>query len=344
MQVKIIDPSCLPDWNHFIQSHFDPDIFHTSEWCRILKFTYNLSPTYFLAYNKEQPVIIIPLIEIKSPFTGKRAVCLPFSDFCHPLVKEPSHINELIKEIADYGVSQKWKYIEFRSSCFSILGRPVDVYYTHDIDLETSSDRLWSRLKENNKRNIKKATKYGLQVRFEKGLQSLRDFYKLQVTTRKRHGLPPQPYKYFKLIHDEIISKDLGIIAAVYYRNNMIAASIYFHFNKKALFKFGASNHIYHRLRPNNLIMWEAIRWHKENGCYTLNLGRTDMLDVGLISYKRTWGAKETQLYYYRLIFKKNLFSGIRAPGKNRILTKAGRIIPAPILNLIGNLIYRHLA
>jgi len=343
MKIKIVDPTCCVDWNHQIKQHFDPDIFHTSEWCQVLKLTYNLKPAYFVVFDELQPTAIIPLTEIKSLFTGKRAVSLPFSDFCHLLIKEPGQTEELVKKIINYGATQKWKYVELRSSSFSFPGKPSEIFYTHNIDLSKPSRELWSRLKDSNRRNIKKAMRYGLQVRIEKSLEALKDFYRLQVITRKRHGLPPQPFKFFKSIHDEIIAKDMGIIVSARYRDKVIASSIFFNFNQKALFKFGASDHVFHPLRPNNLIMWEAIKWHQEKGCYTLNLGRTDTSDVGLISYKRSWGGIESVLIYHRIILKIEGFIDLATVKKVEIFNNIFKLMPSSLLRLIGNIAYRHL-
>ncbi|MCM8781691.1 MAG: GNAT family N-acetyltransferase [Candidatus Omnitrophica bacterium] len=341
METKILDPTTYSDWNNFIKDNFDPDIFHSAEWCRVLRAAYNFIPRYFLFINNTQPVAIFPLMELCSIITGQRAISLPFSDFCHPLTKSDSILELMKREIIDYGHNKHWRYVEFRSSHFSKNIAPYKLYYTHDIDLTTSLSELWAALKDNNKRNIKKAMRLGLKVRFEKNWQSLKEFYKLQVITRKRHGLPPQPFKFFTSIYKEILSRDLGIIASVYYKEKMIAASIFFNFNRKALFKYGASDHRYHQLRPNNLIMWEAINWHKSLECFTLNLGRSSPDDSGLLAYKRLWGVKESILYYYRFSFAKNNY--VRSPADKIVpVTALLAFLPKSLLVFLGKYFYRH--
>ncbi|MDI6698999.1 MAG: GNAT family N-acetyltransferase [Candidatus Saccharicenans sp.] len=343
MKIKIVDPAFCADWNSLIKHHFDPDIFHTREWCQVLKLTYNLNPLYFAIYDEQKPTAIIPLIEINSLITGKRVVSLPFSDFCHPLIKEPDQLEEPVKGIINYGVTQKCKYVEFRSSIFFFPGKPSETYYTHNIDLSKPSTDLWSSLRDSNRRNIKKAMRYGLKVRFEKSPEAMRNFYRLQVITRKRHGIPPQPFKFFRNIYDEMIAKNLGIIASAYYRDRMIAASIFLHFNRKALFKFGASDHTFHHLRPNNLIMWESINWHQENGCYTLSLGRTDPEDQGLLSYKRSWGSVESKLCYYRIVLARGIKLNFIQARKRNLFKKIFQIMPPSLLRLAGTIAYKHL-
>src|SRR4030066_163040 len=47
------------------------------------------------------------------------------------------------------------------------------------------------------KRNIKKSEREGVEVKILNSLESLNEFYKLNCITRKKHGLPPQPYNFF---------------------------------------------------------------------------------------------------------------------------------------------------
>lgn len=341
MKIRTIDPSIYPDWNDFIKTNFDPDIFHSKEWCRVLKSTYNFTPHYFLALNDSQPAAIIPLMEIRSIIKGKRAVCLPFSDFCHPLRISDFDLELARKEIINFGYIKKWRYIEFRSFPFTKNIYPFELYYTHDIDLTLSVNKLWNNLKDNNRRNLKKARRLGLNVRFENSWQSLKEFYKLQVITRKRHGLPPQPFKFFANIYKTIISQDLGVIASVYYQEKMIAASIFLNFNGKVIFKYGASDHVYHQLRPNNLIMWESINWHRSKGYYVLNLGRSSPDDSGLLAYKRLWGARESIINYYRFSFAQN---GYVKYSTNQFLkiTRLMALLPKNFLVFLGKILYKY--
>ena len=343
MDIRIIDPCLCPQWNKLILDNFDPDIFHSVEWCQVLKSAYKFKPAYFLATENEQPAALIPLIKVKSLITGSRAVSLPFSDYCNFLGNDPGDLKLLIEQIKGYGWREDWKYVEFRSRDFIEEADPSEIFFTHDLDLTNSSSALWSGLKDSCRRNIKKATREGLKVKFDKSWSSLEQFYRFQVITRKRHGLPPQPLKFFKSIYESIISRDFGIVVSAYYQNKPIAASVYFHFNQKGLFKYGASDPKFHHLRPNNLIMWEAIDWHRENGCSTFNLGRTDPGDEGLLNYKRLWGSKETQLKYYRYCFKKNGYIHSASKSFNSTVTSLAKFLPSFLLEVIGRIAYRHI-
>ena len=77
---------------------------------------------------------------------------------------------------------------------------------------------------------MKKAVKEQIEISVNTSLQSIRDFYHLNCLTRKHHGVPPQPFNFFKNIHDHIIGKNMGIVVLAHHRNQVIAGAVFFHF------------------------------------------------------------------------------------------------------------------
>lgn len=89
-----------------------------------------------------------------------------------------------------------------------------------------------------------------------------------------------------------------------------IAGNVFFHFGKKALYKYGASDKNYQRLRANNLIMWEAIQWYCKNGYTHFCFGRTEPENDGLRQFKNGWGTREYDIRYYKYDLQRNEFIG----------------------------------
>lgn len=342
MKVEIIDPTRAANWDSFIIENFEPDIFHTAEWAGTIKASYNFKPLYFIGFNDGTPVALIPLMEVKSLLTGTRGISLPFTDFCKILMKSNIDLSPLIEYIISWGHHRNWRYFEFRSPNFSAPGGLKKIFYfTHEIELTSSVENLWKTLRDNNRRNIKKAMKKGLKVKFENSLESLREFYRLQILTRKRHGLPPQPFIFFHKLYNDIISKNMGFIASIYHQKKMIAGAIFLDFNHRSIFKFGASDESYHSLRPNNLLIWEALINCKERNNQVLNLGRTAPNNSGLLNFKRGWSGKEYELSYswYQLRGKLPPWKGSSEPALPSTLAY---LIPNFILRLAGKILYKH--
>jgi hypothetical protein len=281
-------------------------------------------------------------MEIRSLLTGRRGVSLPFTDYCDSIVDGEVRLQELLDLVIEYGKKQGWKSLELRSiNSFMPLTSRSLIYLGHTVDLLDKEDHIFSNFRNNNKRNIRRAIKERVRIEISNSLKSISEFYRLNCKTRKRHGLPPQPFSFFSRIHDHVVSKNLGLIILAYYGQKAIAGAVYFHFSDKAVYKYGASDMGYQELRANHLVMWQAIKYYCQKGFKSLFLGRTEPENRGLLQFKTGWGANEQQINYYRYDFKKEAF----LPGSPKVMgfhTKIFRKMPAPILNKVGSILYRH--
>jgi len=341
MNLEILNPIEYTDWDTLLLRNGDSSFFHSSAWAKALKESYGCDPVYFASIEAGQISLLMPFMNVVSPLTGRRGVSLPFTDQCAPFYLRKEFLRAAVERAIDFGKEAGWKYIEWRDAgYFTKEPPPWEVYYTHDLNLLRTESELFSSLKDSNRRNINKSIREGVSIQIDRSLGSLKEFYRLNCMTRRRHGLPPQPFFFFKNVFDFVISKGYGIVVSAFYTNNLVAASVFFHFGKNAIYKYGASNMKYQNLRPNNLIMWEAIKWYRNQGYETLNFGRTEVDNQGLLHFKRLWGAIESPLKYYRYDFKKKVYlqNHPRIDFRNKILAWT----PASILRIFGRLFYKH--
>ena len=241
----------------------------------------------------------------------------------------------------DYGKQAGWKHLELRGGMNYLEKSTASAtFVSHSLDLAGDEQQIFKSFRDSTRRNIKKAAKSNIEVSFNSTWQSVETFYELNSITRKHHGVPPQPIKFFKKVFEHIISKDKGIVAIASHQGIPVAGAVFFHFGKKALFKFGASIRRFQHLRPNNLVMWEAIKWLASNGFENLNLGRTEPENNGLMQFKRGWGTRERQIHYYSYDFKLGEFITQKKTFKSSY--NFFKLMPEPLLKLAGNLLYRH--
>jgi hypothetical protein len=286
---------------------------------------------------------LVPLLEVKSFLTGKRGVSLPFTDLCYPIFGGNIPFQEFFSRIIEFGHTRGWKYFELRGAHdLSPMTPCLTRYIAHTLDLTRGEKTLYSGLRDSTRRNIKKAEKEQVEVRIENTKQAMGEFCRLNRMTRRAHGLPPQPFHFFEKVHEHIISKERGFIALAYFQGKTITGNVYFHFGDRAIYKYGASDRSYQHLRANNLVMWEAVKWFAGKGFKSLSFGRTELENEGLRQFKAGWGAEESQVSY----FKYDLRQGAFVPGKQKgepAYANLFRATPAPILNAIGSLLYRHM-
>ena len=340
--IQIINPLEYEAWDDLLLSTPGYSFFQSSAWARVLFESYGYTPKYFSIINDGKLLVLIPIMEVNSFLTGRRGVSLPFTDYCQPILANGIPIQDLFEPIIENGKKSGWKSLELRSVSELLPSTPPSLTYLgHVLDLSRGEGQVFSNFRESTRRNVKKALREGVKIEIDQSLESVKEFYRLNCLTRKEHGLPPQPFYFFKKIYDHVILKNLGMVFLASLGQENVAGAIYFHFGEKAVFKYGASDKKFQHLRANNLVMWEAIKWYSQNGYKSLCFGRTEPENQGLIQFKSGWGTTEQPIHYYQYDLKKGSF--VRGSSKvTGFHNKIFRNMPIPISNKIGSLLYKH--
>lgn len=290
LQLDITDPR----WVDFVRSCPSATPFHHPSWAQLLAHCYGFR-AFGLALAKPPSELIcagLPTIEVRRPFGRRRWVSLPFTDHCPPLfhsddVSQADLIAALQGERLNSGVGE----IQVRGDLES--ARSSIGVVRHILPLADDPDIVFATLKESNRRNIRAASRRGLTVnqgRDRKDLTQL--FYSLHLQTRHRQGVPVQPRRFFDLFWTQIIEPGLGFLLLAYFKGRPAAGALFLRWNNQIIYKYGASDANYWSLRPNNLVLWEAIRSGCESGCREFDFGRTTVGNTGLRAFKSQWGTR----------------------------------------------------
>ena len=116
LELKITNPLLFNRWDEAVLTGKKYSFFHSAAWAKVLIESYNYRPVYFTSMDKNKLSVIVPLMEIRSLFTGKRGVSLPFSDSCYPIVEGSINFKDVLNRILKYGKSRNWKYLEIRGA------------------------------------------------------------------------------------------------------------------------------------------------------------------------------------------------------------------------------------
>ncbi len=235
MQIEVVNPATYPDWDDHVFELKTSTIFHTAAWAKILNDTYNYIPRYVIIKSNSKLIFVLPIMEIRSFITGIRGVSLPFTDFCYPCLSKNLSEENMLGEIISLGKKREWESLEFRGNHSFFDKENISLsYYSHKLEL-TDTDNLFKNFKSNTRRNIKKAEKSGITISFDQSPSFMDSYYKLNCSTRKKHGLPPQPLKFFRNVFKNIISNNDGIIISAIVKNKIIASAIYFHYKDQVI-------------------------------------------------------------------------------------------------------------
>jgi CelD/BcsL family acetyltransferase involved in cellulose biosynthesis len=341
---QIVNPVQSPDWIALPAGFSNSSFFHSAAWAKTLQGAYGYTPFYLTVEEMGQVRSLLPLMEVNSGFTGRRGIALPFTDECGPLYDDDAWAHRLVQSAVTLGKSRGWKSVEFRGGRELFPSAPAAVsFYGHRLNLEGNEQAWFARLDGSTRRAIRKAEKSGLVVTVSGGMDAVKTFYTLHCKTRRRHGLPPQPFVFFSNICRHILSRDQGMIVTAHSQDRPVAASIYFHSGRRAVYKFGASDDSVQQWRGPSLVMWEAIKHLARNGITMLEMGRTSVGNEGLRRFKLNWGAREYQIEYVKYDLQRNAFvtdTDSATGWHNRVF----RALPLGFSRMIGAALYRHMA
>ncbi len=343
LETTLVDPLSSPRWDSLAASHPGFSFFHSSAWARVLSKTYAHRPFYIHLSEGIRTIAVIPMMEVQSFLTGRRGVCLPFTDFCDPLVFDRPGKAAIVETLVALGRERKWKHFEVRGS----LGehpepKPSVEFLGHTLALAVGTKKLFEGFASPVRRAIRKAERSGAAVRITRTHQGILDFYRLHAQTRKQHGVPPQPLSFFLNIYEEIIKPGAGFVILATTKGIPVAGAVFFHQAKKAIYKFGASIRDGQEIRANNLVIWEGIKFLTEGGFETLHLGRTSLMNQGLRRFKLGWGAMEEPIKYFRLdpVARKWKANRDTSAGfHNSVFAR----LPLSLSRIAGTVIYPHL-
>ncbi len=342
--VVIVNPLKVANWDSMVAKHNSATFFHSAGWAKVLVNAYGYVPLYLVVQDSDKIISALPMMDVRSWLTGKRGISLPFTDECGILGTDVSAQRATFEFLLSLSKARGWDYFECRGGPrFAGNAAPSVVFFGHRLDLARSEDAILESMPDSTRRAIRKAEHSGLSVEFSQGLDTVHAFHGLLCKTRKKHGMPPQPFSFFAEIHRRVLETGNGWIAIARLGRIPVAGAVYFQFGTTAVYKYGASDQKFQHLRANNLVMWNSIQRLRHDGIQTLDFGRTSIRNEGLRRFKLGWGTTERPVEYCKYDCRKEGF----VDGEDRSSgwhTKLFRMLPTAVSRLMGAAFYKHAA
>lgn len=330
-------------WTSFAERVSGALPFHHPSWAQLLADCYGYRPFALVLQDGDGVAAGIPAIEIRTILGRRRWISLPFTDYLPPLARDERLIPSLVAELDAARRAEKISLVEMRTPLAGLRLCPQPAGFLHVLRLASDPASIFRTFKRSQvQQRIVKAEREGVTMRRGSLKEDLtHTFYELHLETRRRLGVPIQPRRYFELLWERILAPGRGFVLLAYWNAIPIAGAVFLAWNGTMTYKYSASRQEFWKLRPNNLVIWDAIRWGCENGLHTFDFGRTSLENEGLRSFKRGWGTAEVTLSYSTL-------SG-RAPTQARsraadMLRSPIQRMPAWFCRLVGELVYRRAA
>jgi CelD/BcsL family acetyltransferase involved in cellulose biosynthesis len=342
--VEWLNPLADDRWAEFVGRHSRACVFHSVGWLECLKHTYGYEPTAVAVAGPDGRLLsAILFCRVSSALTGRRLVSLPFSDHCDPLVESDQEFERLIDAAGEAQRRGDDRYVECRptagAKCHSTLPGAA-AYCLHSLDLSVGEAALLRGFHRNHVvRKIRRSERERLAYAEGTSAQLLEAFYALLIQTRRRHGMPPQPKRWFRNILEYL--PDVAKVRVAYAGRSPIAAILTLTGPQAMVFKYGASDARFHPLGGVQMLLWRAMQDAARLGCRTFDFGRSDIDNAGLVAFKEHWGATNTPLSY---CYYPRRRAGAEVHQTGRLLAHSlARFAPDWLLTAAGRVVYPHL-
>ncbi|MEW6741782.1 MAG: GNAT family N-acetyltransferase [Planctomycetota bacterium] len=350
MALSTLDPLTDIRWSDFLALHPEASVFHTPGWLEALRRTYGYEPVVYTTAHSAQPLENgIAVCRVESWLTGRRWVSVPFADHCQPLAAGPIDLERILEAIREEASWARAKYLELRPLHLEVgrqgLFGASSEYYFQRLDLTPSVDDLYQRLHKTSIRQpIKRAERDGLELREGTSNDLLHSFYELLLLTRRKHGLPPQPRRWFRSVLDHLPGQSLLRVAML--REKPVAAIMTLSFNETHYYKYGCSHPDFVKHGATPWLLWRAITEAKEQGARWFDMGRSDIENEGLWRFKEHFGPERLMLRYLRSPPPRRAPSDRKPQGDESKMTLARAVfsrLPDRVLVATGEILYKHM-
>lgn len=343
--VHAIDPLTDPRWEQLTFRHTRASVFHCVGWLRSLNKTYGHQPVVLTTSAPGEPLRDgLLFCRTRSWLTGAHCVSLPFSDHCDPLVESLAELKPLLAGMRGDRAETHARYCEIRPVTAFSEGLPnlhrAATYCMHFLDLRRPLEEIYRGFHDNCvQRKVRRAEREDLNYQCGNTLPLLNAFYRLLILTRQRHRLPPQPISWFRNLL--ACMGDRLTIRLASKSGRPVASILTLRHKDTLVFKYGCSDKSLSNLGGTPFLFWKAIQEAKANGITSLDLGRSDWDNPGLISFKDRLGARQSILVYWRdqRISTEKGVSGWQTRWARGLFGH----LPASVLPTLGDLIYPHL-
>jgi CelD/BcsL family acetyltransferase involved in cellulose biosynthesis len=344
-KIDSFDDRRLDLWDSYVDAHPQGTPFHGMGWLKAIGRTYDFKPFFCIWRNQEAILGVFPFFEVKGVFSEKRLISLPFSDYGGALFSDDGGLKrDLRKDIEE--IKKSAKMIEVRGAgCDEPCFLKFNYYKSHVLTLEYTIEDLKKIIdKRTIQYSIRKAEKVGVEVRENNDQDGIDQFYHLNVLTRKKHGVPCQPKKFFENLLNYVVKAGRGFLVLAYYQKKPVGGGLFLTHGKTIHYKYNASDpDITGKVTPNHALTWHAISKGCKEGFQSLNFGRTAPDNTGLMRYKSMWGSVESDLPYYYYPAIKGAATEKENTISYKILTKVWRNLPYCAVESLSNKIYNYL-
>ncbi len=318
MSVNIVRTLPEEAWRAFVAANPTGNVFHTPEMFQVFERAAGYRPRLWAAVDADgRPGALLLPVEIAvlgGPLRGltTRAVAYgsllagPASEgqeMLAPLLtayRRDARRRALFTELRNLSDTAEWRR-GLEASGFVYEG-----HLNFLIDLARPANAIWQGIRDNARRNIKKAQREGVIVeeatepaQVDVAYALLHDVYRrLQVPLADRSLFRAafevlQPAGMFKIMLARVAGKDIGVMTLLLHRGTII-------------YWYTGVDKAYSAYRANDLLVWHALEWGSRNGYRTFDFGGGGKPEeeYGVRDFKAKFGGELVNFGRYQCVHR----------------------------------------
>lgn len=151
-------------------------------------------------------------------------------------------------------------------------GKSLFSKHTFILDLDKSEDELFAGLHSKTRYNIRLALKKGVQIIDDTSEGGLETFLKLLHETTSRQSFYAHDDNYYRDLWKIFNKSQMIKIFHAVYNNTVLVSWIIFNANGRLYYPYGASSSLHREVMASNLMMWEVIKFGRNNGAKSFDM------------------------------------------------------------------------
>ena len=338
-------------WDRYVASCPDAAGYHEWSWRSIFEKTFGHKCHYLLACPEpenpttrepENPIGVLPLVEIRSLLFGRSLTSLPFVNFGGVLADSDDAARALVNKASELARQFKSKHVELRHIARRFDDLPCKQHkVTMRLQLEAAAagtagksedSPLWSKIDRKARNQVRKAQKSNLTV-VRGGVELVDEFYSVFARNMRDLGTPV----YARRLFSDVLTTFPGRAHLIVVRlaDKPVAAGLTFRTRGMVEIPWASSIRDYNALCPNHLLYWHAIETAAAEGADVFDFGRSTP-DEGTFKFKEQWGAEPTALHWEYWLASGKLPDQSPKNPKFKLMIETWKRLPLWAANLAG--------
>jgi len=338
--ISRLTPDRHREWDEYARRNM-ASIYLDSRWTELIKKVFGHESYYLMAHENDELVGILPLVQLKSLLFGNFMVSMPYFNYGGAIADRDDVMIALIKHAGELYSRLGCSHIELRFDSEQILELAARTdKITVLLDLPDDADVLWQSIGSKRRAQVKRPLREGVEF-VSGGVELLDDFYYVFSRNMRDLGTPVYSKRFFR----EILSNfsENSFIAVARLNSEAVGAGFLIGNNGRLEIPWASTLRKVNRLGVNMYLYWNILNTAIDKKYQVFDFGRSSK-DAGTLKFKKQWGGKEEQLYWYYLLRDGEDMPELNPSSKKfEAAIAVWQKLPLPITNLIGPSLVKNL-